>query len=87
MRVKKSLLPLFLVPTVPFHARVAEEGAAHVSVHGHGGGGVYEHGVCPPSLTVGGTGRWVLREGCEALGILPSETKPKSGTHLSVTFS
>lgn len=67
---------------MPFHVRAAEEGAVHASVHGHGGGGVCEHGVCPPSLAVGGTGRWALRGECEARGILPSEPQQeKRGTH------
>lgn len=69
------LLPLFLGPTVPFHVHVAEEGAVHANVHGHGGVDVCEHGVFPPLLTVGGTGRWALRGGCEDRGILPSEPR------------
>lgn len=62
---------------MPFHVHVAEEGAAHASVHGRGVGGVCERGVCPPSLKVGGRGRWALKEGCEVRGILPSE--PQKG--------
>lgn len=60
---------------MPFHVHVAEEGAAHASVHGRGGGGVCGHGASPPLRTVGGTGRWALRGGCEDQGILPSEPK------------
>lgn len=60
---------------MPFHVHVAEEGAVHASVHGHGGGGVCGHGVSPPLRTVGGTGHWALRGGCEDQGILTSEPK------------
>lgn len=82
---KICLLPLFLGPIVPFHVHVAEEGAVHASVHGRGGG-VCEHGVCPPLLTVGGTGRWALRGGCEDQGILPSEPKQeKKGTNTFIS--
>lgn len=87
---RMCLLPLFLGPTLPFHVHVAEEGAVHASVHGHGGGGVCVHGVSPPLLTVGGTGRWALRGGCEDQGILPSGPKQeKKGRkeHTHVTFS
>lgn len=70
---------------MPFHVHVAEEGAVHASVHGHGGGGVCEHGVCPPSLAVGGTGRWALRGECEAQGILPSEQNRRREEHTLIS--
>lgn len=71
---------------MPFHVRVAAEGVAHASVHGHGGGGVCEHGVCPPSLAVGGTERWALRGECEARGILPSEPKHRGTNTYQLLF-
>lgn len=81
-----SLLPLFLGPIVPIHVHVAEEGAVHANVHGHGGGGVCVHGVYPPLLTVGGTGRWALMGGCEDRGIRPSEPKQeKKGAHTLIS--
>lgn len=72
---KIGFLPPLQIPTVPCHVHVAEEGAVHVSVCGHGGGGECARGACPSSWPVGGTGRWALRGGCEARGTLPSESE------------
>lgn len=44
-----GLLPPSQSPTVPCHVHVAEEGAVHASVCGHGGGGVCARGACPSS--------------------------------------
>lgn len=57
-----------------------------VNVHGHGGGGVCEHGGCPPLPTVGGTGRWAPRGGCEDRGILPSGQKQEKKNTRTHTF-